>query len=294
MSTSNYRGRFAPSPSGLLHAGSLATALGSWLDARAARGTWLVRMEDLDTPRNEPGADQKILDQLAKFGLISDEPVVWQSKRTSLYQNALETLIKEDLSYACRCSRKDIENQLLAMGILRERNQELVYPGICRDLSQNVPDPHKETCAWRAKLPSNCFIDDQNLNEQVGDFVLKRADGIFSYQLAVVVDDHEQGITHIVRGADLLDNTPRQHWLQNVLGYNHPKYLHLPVVLNDQHEKLSKQTKALPVLPNSLAETLNYLYVAAHHLGLRIPSSITHLNDWLNYAITAWPNRHTA
>lgn len=292
MSTLNYRGRFAPSPSGLLHAGSLVTALGSWLDARAAGGTWLVRIEDLDTPRNEPGADHQILAQLAQFGLISDEPVVWQSKRTHLYQNALDSLISKGFCYACRCSRKDIENHLLGLGIERQRHQELVYPNRCRDLPKSqVPNPAIEQCAWRAKLPEHLTILGQSLNQTVGDFVLKRADAIFSYQLAVVVDDHEQQITHVVRGADLLDNTPRQIWLQTVLGFSHPHYVHLPLVLNNTHEKLSKQTKAPPVFPKTTSETLVHLYDAAKHLGLSIPTGILHVKDWLNCAVQAWPNR---
>ena len=286
-----YRGRFAPSPSGLLHAGSLATALGSWLDARAANGDWLIRIEDLDTPRNQPGADTGILEQLAKFGLISDEPVIRQSSRLDLYQKALDQLILLNLAYPCRCSRKSIEDRLLAQGIHRERHQDLIYPGFCRDLAvKDAPNPQIEACAWRAKVP-DIRINDQNLAQEVGDFVLKRADNIFSYQLAVVVDDAAQKITHIVRGMDLLDNTPRQIWLQEELAYLTPQYLHLPLVVNSSNEKLSKQTQASAVLPKTNAEVLTYLNQAALHLGIHIPEKPSTLGEWLLVATQSWQNR---
>ena len=291
MSNMKYRGRFAPSPSGLLHAGSLATALGSWLDARAANGDWLIRMEDLDTPRNQPGADAGILEQLAKFGLISDEPVIRQSSRLDLYQKALDQLILLNLAYPCRCSRKSIEDRLLAQGTHRERHQDLIYPGFCRDLAvKNAPNPQIEACAWRAKVP-DIRINDQNLAQEVGDFVLKRADNIFSYQLAVVVDDAAQKITHIVRGMDLLDNTPRQIWLQEELAYLTPQYLHLPLVVNSSNEKLSKQTQASAVLPKTNAEVLTYLNQAALHLGIHIPEKPSTLGEWLLVATQSWQNR---
>ena len=291
MSNMKYRGRFAPSPSGLLHAGSLATALGSWLDARAANGDWLIRMEDLDTPRNQPGADTGILEQLAKFGLISDEPVIRQSSRLDLYQKALDQLILLNLAYPCRCSRKSIEDRLLAQGIHRERHQDLIYPGFCRDLAvKDAPNPQIEACAWRAKVP-DIRINDQNLAQEVGDFVLKRADNIFSYQLAVVVDDAAQKITHIVRGMDLLDNTPRQIWLQEELAYLTPQYFHLPLVVNSSNEKLSKQTQASAVLPKTNTEVLDYLNQAALHLGIQIPEKPSTLAEWLLLATKSWQNR---
>ena len=291
MSNMKYRGRFAPSPSGLLHAGSLATALGSWLDARAANGDWLIRIEDLDTPRNQPGADTGILEQLAKFGLISDEPVIRQSSRLDLYQKALDQLILLNLAYPCRCSRKSIEDRLLAQGIHRERHQDLIYPGFCRDLAvKDAPNPQIEACAWRAKVP-DIRINDQNLAQEVGDFVLKRADNIFSYQLAVVVDDAAQKITHIVRGMDLLDNTPRQIWLQEELAYLTPQYFHLPLVVNSSNEKLSKQTQASAVLPKTNTEVLDYLNQAALHLGIQIPEKPSTLAEWLLLATKSWQNR---
>lgn len=291
MSNIKYRGRFAPSPSGLLHAGSLATALGSWLDARAANGDWLVRMEDLDTPRNQTGADEGILEQLAKFGLISDEPVIRQSSRLDAYQKALDQLILLNLAYPCRCSRKSIEDRLLTQGIHRERHHDLIYPGFCRDLAvKDVPNPQVETCAWRARVP-NITINGQDLAKEVGDFVLKRADGIVSYQLAVVVDDAAQKITHIVRGMDLLDNTPRQIWLQEELAYLTPKYLHLPLVVNSSNEKLSKQTQASAVLPKTNAEVLAYLNQAALHLGMHMPEKPSTLAEWLLVATQSWQSR---
>ena len=291
MSKSKYRGRFAPSPSGLLHAGSLATALGSWLDAKAAHGDWLIRMEDLDTPRNQAGADEQIIRQLATFGLISDEPIVKQSTRLAKYQEALDRLINEDLAYPCRCSRKSIEDRLLAQGINKERHQELIYPGFCRDLSKELALQHeKEACSWRARVP-NVQIGGQDIPKEVGDFILKRADGIFSYQLAVVVDDEAQGITHVVRGMDLLDNTPRQIWLQQVLGFRSPQYLHLPLVVNKANEKLSKQTQAAPVLPTSEKEVLALLKEAAEHLDLKMPSHPNVKSEWLLMAIEHWKLR---
>jgi glutamyl-Q tRNA(Asp) synthetase len=291
MSNTKYRGRFAPSPSGLLHAGSLATALGSWLDARAANGDWLIRMEDLDTPRNQAGADEEIIEQLAQFGLISDEPVIKQSTRLQSYQKALDQLITKNLAYPCRCSRKSIEERLLTQGIHRERHQDLVYPGFCRHLTEkDAPNPEIETCAWRAKVP-HINIQGQELAKEVGDFVLKRADDIFSYQLAVVVDDDAQGITHIVRGMDLLDNTPRQIWLQHALGLTTPHYLHLPLVVNASNEKLSKQTQAAAILPRSSSDVLAYLNEAANHLGIDMQSHPPTLAEWLLTATQCWKHR---
>jgi glutamyl-Q tRNA(Asp) synthetase len=278
----HYRGRFAPSPTGPLHAGSLVAALASWLDARAQGGQWLVRVEDVDTPRCVPGADAVILAQLAACGLLPDEPVAWQSRRGALYQSALDRLVSAGLAYPCACSRSDIEAALESQGIARSRNTELVYPGTCRGGLQGRP-----ARAWRLKtgniesnwhLPSvnrswsaigtevnqptpqaksQPFPDpviqwhdrrlgpqQQNVPLEVGDFVLKRADGLWAYQLAVVVDDAEQAITDIVRGEDLADNTPRQILLQHALGVSTPRYLHTPLVLGANGEKLSKQNGA--------------------------------------------------
>lgn len=267
-----YRGRFAPSPTGPLHAGSLASALGSWLDARAHGGQWLVRIEDVDTPRTVQGSDQIILQQLIACGLYWDEEVVWQSKRTALYQAALDQLNKDQMTYRCICSRKHIEETLRASGAELGRHEELIYPGSCRNQNRQ-----EEKAAIRVALRGSCVlqfkdrmkgVQSQDLTTQVGDFVLRRADGLFTYQLAVVVDDHLQDITHIVRGEDLLSNTARQLYLQQILGYQIPSYLHLPLVTNAAGEKLSKQTQALEIDTSNTDAILNSLRRAAIHLGL--------------------------
>jgi glutamyl-Q tRNA(Asp) synthetase len=291
-----YRGRFAPSPTGPLHLGSLATALGSWLDARAHGGTWLVRIEDVDTPRTVPGVDRLILDQLQACGLEWDEAPVWQSQRTTHYQNALEQLITIDRIYGCQCSRKQIEEALQKEGGLIKPNQELIYPGTCRERKVSI-----QNHALRIRLPHECQISftdrdlgkqTQNLNTQVGDFVLRRADGLFTYQLAVVVDDHLQGITHIVRGEDLLSNTARQIHLQRCLGYQTPSYLHLPLVTNDAGEKLSKQTKATAVDITHSESIQESLCRAANHLGLQNDPISGSITQWLNRKVQEWQERH--
>jgi glutamyl-Q tRNA(Asp) synthetase len=268
-----YRGRFAPSPTGPLHAGSLVAALASWLDARAHGGAWLVRIEDVDTPRCVPGADRLILDQLATCGLHSDEPVVWQSQRRALYQQALDRLIASGQAYPCACSRRDIEAALAAQGLARERHHAAVYPGTCRP--ENGGLRGRPPRAWRFHVPdahAEVHWHDQRLGPQrqdvaaeVGDFVLRRADGLWAYQLAVVVDDAGQGITHVVRGEDLADNTPRQILLQRALGLPTPRYHHTPLVLGDNGEKLSKQNGALALDLSDPAAALNR---AAAVLGL--------------------------
>ena len=297
-----YRGRFAPSPTGPLHAGSLVTALGSWLDARKNGGKWLLRMEDLDTPRCVPGADNQIRAQLLACGLAWDEGLTYQSQRQEHYQSALERLNALKLLYPCTCSRQAIANTLASLGIETPRNQEMLYPGTCRPhpLETNSPELLRTSkVAWRLALPQNCHIEfedlalghqDQNLNTEVGDFVLRRNDGIFTYQLAVVVDDALQGITHIVRGADLLSNTARQIHLQKVLGYHTPQYLHLPLVLDEHGEKLSKQTLATQINTQDEKHSLAELRKAAQHLGLKyLPDgeSIT-IAEWLLAATRAW------
>ena len=260
-----YVGRFAPSPTGPLHAGSLVAALASWLDARAHGGQWLVRIEDVDAPRCIAGADQFILQQLSTCGLAPDVPVIWQSQRGDAYQAALDTLIAKGWAYPCGCSRKEIEDAQALMGQARERHTAAVYPGSCRDGLNG-----KAARAWRLNVQR--VIDDlklatplawhdrllgpqqQDVPKEVGDFVLRRADGLWAYQLAVVVDDAAQGITHIVRGADLTDNTARQILLQHALGLPTPSYMHTPLVLGENGEKLSKQNGAEALdLSNPLA-----------------------------------------
>ena len=299
-----YRGRFAPSPTGPLHAGSLVSALGSWLDARANQGAWLVRIEDLDTPRCIPGTDELILAQLQACGLFWDEEVTWQSQRLTSYQNALETLYSHQQIYPCACSRQQITSVLSSQGKLRARNQEQVYPGTCRHhpIEQVIFSEVMAEHAWRLALKPNQQIrftdaefgpQEQNLNADVGDFVLRRADGIVSYQLAVVVDDANQGITHIVRGADLLGNTARQIYLQGELGYATPHYHHLPLVLDAHGEKLSKQTQATEINTSSSAAVLEALRAAALHLGLRglKDGQDKTIAEWLLQATQAWTDR---
>ncbi len=254
----SYRGRFAPSPTGPLHAGSLVAALASYLDAKAHNGQWLVRIEDVDAPRCIKGADIVILQQLAALGLIADEPPVYQSQRSDLYQAALDMLIANQQVFPCSCSRKDVAAAIAeANPLAKPKNGELVYPGTCRQGMTQPLAPYAQP-AWR-------FITNGDVKAQIGDFVLKRTDGCFTYQLAVVVDDALQGITHVVRGADLLDNTPRQIALQHALGYPTPQYLHMPLVLAADGEKLSKQNGAAALDVSNPLETLN---AAAHALNL--------------------------
>ncbi|MCG2575435.1 tRNA glutamyl-Q(34) synthetase GluQRS [Dechloromonas sp. XY25] len=252
-----YRGRFAPSPSGPLHFGSLVAAVGSYLDARTQGGEWLVRMEDVDTPRNVPGAADEILRTLAAFGFEWDGAVLYQSARFEAYAAALAKLIEAGLAYGCACSRKEIADSATHAAI----DGGLAYPGTCRG---GLP-AGRTARAWRLRVDDAAelaFVDRlqgriaQHLESDVGDFVLRRADGLFAYQLAVVVDDAEQGITHVVRGADLLASTPRQIWLQRCLGYPVPIYAHLPVAANEAGEKLSKQTKARALCPDMAAAEL--------------------------------------
>ena len=302
-----YRGRFAPSPTGPLHAGSLVAALGSWLDARKNQGKWLLRMEDVDTPRCIPGVDQEIMRQLLACGLSWDEESTWQSSRQRGYQKALERLEALQIIYPCTCSRQAIANALETQGVIPSRNQEIIYPGTCRPkktrLNEVITNPTTDI-AWRLALPPNCLIDfedlalgkqHQDLNQAVGDFVLRRRDGLFTYQLAVVVDDAEQGISHVVRGQDLLSNTARQIYLQTVLGYPTPSYLHLPLVLDAQGEKLSKQTLATAIHTENEQQALGELRKAAVHLGLKnLPDGKeTSIAEWLLAATQAWDSKIT-
>ena len=283
-------GRFAPSPTGPLHFGSLLAALASYLEAKTQDGLWLVRMEDLDKPREVAGAANHILNTLEKFGLEWDGEVVYQSQRSELYQEALNQIKAQSLIYQCSCSRKEIAdsyNQKPAEhGI-----DGLIYPGTCRDKSSTFK-PYAERI--KVKDQNISFNDaiqgkiDQNLANQIGDFVLKRADGLFAYQLAVVVDDHLQGVTHIVRGADLLDSTPRQIYLQQVLGYSTPKYAHIPVASNQAGEKLSKQTLATPIDANNAP---NLLINALDFLGQTPPQD---LSNYKAQEILAWAMQHWA
>ena len=288
---SRYRGRFAPSPTGPLHAGSLVAALASWLDARAHQGEWLVRIEDVDGPRGIAGADQHILQQLVSCGLHADQPPAWQSQRTPHYQQALDQLVATGQAYPCACSRKDIEEAMQASGETKPRHGELVYPGTCRNGLHG-----KKPRAWRFRTPQPALVrwtdrrlgtQAQEVSDAVGDFVLLRADGLFAYQLAVVVDDAEQGITHIVRGEDLTDNTPRQILLQRALGYPTPQYLHTPLVLAADGQKLSKQNGAAALDTSTPQAALAALSSAARVLGLP-PSSADNAAEALDTWAVQW------
>jgi glutamyl-Q tRNA(Asp) synthetase len=292
-----YRGRFAPSPTGPLHAGSLVAALASWLDARAHGGTWLVRIEDVDTPRCAPGADELILNQLASLGLLPDEPAEWQSARQPHYEAALARLVAEGWAYPCGCSRSDIAQVLADRGLTRERHGDLVYPGTCRNGLRGKPARAMRLLTAPAiSAPATTLSIDwhdrrlgaqhQDVTHTVGDFVLRRADGLWAYQLAVVVDDAAQGITHVVRGEDLADNTPRQIHLQRVLGLPTPSYLHAPLVLGADGEKLSKQNGARAL---DVSDPLSTLRAAGLALGLDVEGG--DVPSWLAKAAFAWRNR---
>lgn len=230
----SYSGRFAPSPTGPLHFGSLITAVASYCDAKAHQGKWLVRVEDTDIPRIYPGSEEHILTSLEAFQFEPDTEIIFQKNRLDIYESVLDQLKKEGLIYACQCTRKML-------------GSNAIYAGTCRDLNLDFQGQ-----AIRVKVQDQqiCFDDRlqghhcSNLQHDLGDFVLKRRDGIINYQLAVVVDDYLQGITHVVRGADLLDNTERQIWLGQLLGYPQLSYMHLPLAMNDQGQKLSKQNLA--------------------------------------------------
>ena len=281
-----YRGRFAPSPTGPLHFGSLVSALASFLDARAHGGVWLVRMEDVDTTRNVLGAAGDILATLEAFGFEWDGPVLWQTTRDEAYAEALARLTRLGLAYGCACSRKEIADSTNLSAI----DGGLVYPGTCRSGMAEG----RSVRAWRLCVgrEETVFEDrlqgfiSQVLERDVGDFVLRRADGLFAYQLAVTVDDHFQGISDIVRGADLLASTPRQIWLQRCLGYATPSYAHLPVAANPAGEKLSKQTLA-PALEHGRAAEL--LVNALRFLGQPVPAELSRaaINE-----VWAWAHAH--
>ena len=283
-----YRGRFAPSPTGPLHQGSLVAAMASYLDAKAHGGQWFVRIEDLDFDRNVQGADTHILHSLQRCGMQWDGDVTWQSQRQSLYQQAIERL--GDQVYPCGCSRKEIADSRLRRG----EPASQIYPGTCREGLVAGKAPR----AWRLRLPQPHHVvhfedrylgpQQQDISTEVGDFILKRADGFWAYQLAVVVDDAEQGMTDIVRGADLLDSTARQIYLQQVLGLPRVRYLHVPVVNNALGEKLSKQTGALAFDRGDNDLLHDALLPAAHFLQLPVNPYCTTISDFWNEAITLW------
>lgn len=281
-----YRGRFAPSPTGPLHFGSLVAALGSYLEARHHGGEWLVRMEDLDPPREVAGASRLILETLERLGFEWDGQVWFQSRRHEAYLEVLDRLYHDRLTYRCACSRKMIAERIQQLGL-----PPGVYPGSCRN---NSASPHQQHAIRVLTEGQKVSFDDalqgtvsQDVEREVGDFVLRRADGLFAYQLAVVVDDAEQGITHVVRGSDLLDSTPRQIALQRLLGYPTPKYLHLPVAVNAEGQKLSKQTFAPAV---NADDPLPALVTALRFLGQNPPPELLEgdLDSFWRWAVTNW------
>ncbi|OAL79863.1 glutamyl-Q tRNA(Asp) synthetase [Acinetobacter sp. SFB] len=273
-----YVGRFAPSPTGPLHFGSLITAVASYCDARAHNGTWLVRIEDTDIPRIYPGSEAHILRSIDAFQFEADAEIIFQKDRLDLYDAVIDQLHQNRLVYACQCTRKMLSSNH-------------IYAGTCRDL--NLPFQQQ---AIRVKVSGQeiCFNDRlqgthcSNLQQDLGDFVLKRRDGIINYQLAVVVDDYLQGMTHVVRGADLLDNTERQIWLGSILGYPKLEYMHLPLAMNDQGQKLSKQNMAqaldLKHAPELLQQTIRALHQP--EVDLDTPAHM------LKQAIAQWDIQH--
>jgi len=283
-----YVGRFAPSPTGPLHAGSLVAALASYLDARAHGGTWLIRIEDIDEGRSVPGAAEEILDLLARLGMTSDGEVVWQSRRKHLYQAAYDRLAGH--AYPCGCNRREIADSRLGVA----PDGAAIYPGTCRhglapgrsprSLRLRVPDAGGDVVTFRDRFAGTIS---QRLASESGDFVLKRADGYWAYQLAVVVDDADQGVTDVVRGADLLDSTPKQIFLQRLLHVPTPRYLHVPVVRNANGEKLSKQTGAMAVRPGDAAGAVAALREAAGFLGMDLPPAESPDAFW-RAAVPAW------
>jgi glutamyl-Q tRNA(Asp) synthetase len=280
-----YRGRFAPSPTGPLHFGSLVAAVGSFLEARTRGGEWLVRMEDLDPPRVVPGAVEDILATLGACGMAWDGPVVYQSSRSDAYGAALQRLREKGLVYPCACSRREIADSAVA-GI-----EGPVYPGTCR---AGLPQG-RTARAWRVDTRGAVIAFDDalqghvahDLEKDFGDFVLYRADAVYAYQLAVVVDDAEQGITDIVRGADLLGSTPRQVYLQQLLGLPRPRYVHLPVAINAEGEKLSKQTHAAAIDPGN---PLPALIATLSFLGQRPPPDLARatIKEFWEWAQKNW------
>jgi glutamyl-Q tRNA(Asp) synthetase len=277
----SYVGRFAPTPSGPLHFGSLVAALASFLDARAHQGLWLVRIEDIDPPRCQDGASDDILRTLDAFGLHWDGSISYQSQQQPSYLQALEQLQQQDLLYPCICSRSQLQGHT-------------IYPGSCR----NQLPPSDQASAWRIKVPPmELGFDDlimptyqENLAQQVGDFILQRKDGLFAYQLAVVVDDAQQGITHIIRGADLYQQTPRQVFLQKCLALPTPSYGHIPLIINNAGQKLSKQNLATAI---SASQGPMLMSQALQRLGQNLPSELegAPIAEQLTWSIAAWERK---
>ncbi|RUT32277.1 tRNA glutamyl-Q(34) synthetase GluQRS [Pseudomonas sp. PAMC 29040] len=277
-SNPSYIGRFAPTPSGHLHFGSLVAALASYLDARSVGGRWLLRMEDLDPPREMPGAQAAILDALERYGFEWDGELVRQSERHDAYAQVLDRLFSQGLAYACTCSRKQLEGY------------NGVYPGLCRNAGHSM-----ENAAIRLRVPELVYeFEDrvqgsfgQHLGREVGDFVIRRRDGLYAYQLAVVLDDAWQGVTDIVRGADLLDSTPRQLYLQELLGLSQPRYLHVPLIVQPDGHKLGKSYRSPPL---TASQATPLLLRALRTLGQATDDRLCHASprEVLDWAVTHW------
>lgn len=277
-------GRFAPSPTGPLHFGSLLTATASYLAARQAGGKWLLRIEDIDKPREQPGASDNIIQTLSAFGFVWDGDILYQSRRADIYREALDSL--REYVYPCTCARKFLKKQA-SMG-----DYGIIYPGTCRGQSSVEPEQRH---AIRVRTHDNpiCFHDRirgeycQRLESELGDFIILRSDGLFAYQLAVVVDDAIQNVNQVVRGADLLDNTPRQLWLQQLLGYPPPDYAHVPLATNELGQKLSKQTHAPAITPQ---DRLRKLRACLRFLGQTCPDNaeFATLTEFWDWAIRHW------
>ncbi|MBI6974528.1 MULTISPECIES: tRNA glutamyl-Q(34) synthetase GluQRS [Pseudomonas] len=278
MTASTYIGRFAPTPSGHLHFGSLVAALASYLDARAHHGRWLMRMEDLDPPREEPGAQAAILHALESYGFEWDGELVRQSERHDAYAKVLNDMFNHGLAYACTCSRKQLAPY------------NGVYPGLCRNAGHAQQD-----AAIRVRVPEleYHFIDRvqgefrQHLGRDAGDFIIRRRDGLYAYQLAVVLDDAWQGITDIVRGADLLDSTPRQLYLQELLGLRQPRYLHVPLIVQPDGNKLGKSYRSAPLTAD---QATPLLLRALRALGQQTDTQLLHASprELLDWGIAHW------
>jgi len=272
-------GRFAPTPSGLLHFGSLLAALASYLDIKHRRGQWLVRLEDLDLPRNQPGAAEHILDTLDRYGLRADGEILRQSQRTVFYQQQIDHWLASGQAYYCNCSRADLAGT------------GGVYPGTCRE--RHLPAQADHAVRLRVNDQPIAFIDrlqgpfSQKLESQVGDFVIRRRDGIIAYQLAVVLDDIAQGVTEIVRGADLLDSTPRQLWIYQLLEQPAPSYLHIPLIMRADGEKLSKRLTSTPISTDAVSATL---FQALQTLAQKPPPQLLGANpsEQLAWAVAHW------
>jgi glutamyl-Q tRNA(Asp) synthetase len=288
MTNSVYKGRFAPSPTGPLHFGTLVAAVGSYLQARSQQGEWLMRIEDVDTTRSVPGATEDLLQTFEVFGFEWDGEIIYQSQRTELYEQALTVLSEKKVIYPCTCSRKQIADSIIEGAPIG------IYNGKCRLRTLPLDEEH----AIRIRVDESTveFNDavmgqySQQLIAEVGDFIVKRRDGLFAYQLAVVVDDALQGVTEVVRGADLLDSTSRQIFLQQALGYAQPDYLHLPLVVDENQQKLSKSTGGAVLDKNQPAKSLA---AALKHLGQQPPDELAtaDLNSLWQWAIEHWDIR---